>query len=50
MIKEAISDAEKRMHSAILSLQEDLAGVRTGRATPRWSKRFLLIITVRPCL
>jgi len=34
MIKEAISNAEKRMHSAILSLQEDLAGVRTGRATP----------------
>jgi len=34
MMKEAIADAEKRMHSAILSLEEDLAGVRTGRATP----------------
>jgi ribosome recycling factor len=34
MIKEAISDAEKRMHSAIQSLEDDLAGVRTGRATP----------------
>jgi len=34
MIKEAISDAEKRMHSAIQSLEEDLSGIRTGRATP----------------
>ena len=34
MIKEAVMDAEKRMRSAIQSLQEDLAGVRTGRATP----------------
>lgn len=34
MIKEAIQDAEKRMHGAIQSLEEDLAGVRTGRATP----------------
>jgi ribosome recycling factor len=34
MIKEAISDAEKRMNSAIQSLEDDLAGVRTGRATP----------------
>lgn len=34
MIKELIHDAEKRMKSAILSLQEDLAGVRTGRASP----------------
>lgn len=34
MIKELIHDAEKRMHSAIQSLQDDLAGVRTGRASP----------------
>ena len=34
MIKEATQDAEKRMRSAILSLEEDLAGIRTGRATP----------------
>lgn len=34
MIKEATQDAEKRMRSAIQSLEEDLAGVRTGRATP----------------
>lgn len=34
MIKETIADAEKRMKSAINSLEEDLAGVRTGRASP----------------
>lgn len=35
MIKEALVDAEKRMRSAIQSLEEDLAGVRTGRASPQ---------------
>lgn len=39
MIKEAISDAEKRMHSAIQSLEDDLGGVRTGRATPALVER-----------
>lgn len=34
MIKEAVADAEKRMHSAIQSLGDDLSGVRTGRASP----------------
>jgi ribosome recycling factor len=34
VIKEAIHDAEKRMRSAIQSLEDDLAGVRTGRASP----------------
>ena len=34
MIKEALQDAERRMRSAILSLQEDLSGIRTGRANP----------------
>jgi len=34
MIKEAAMDAEKRMRSAIQSLEDDLAGVRTGRASP----------------
>ena len=34
MIKEAIQDADRRMHSAIQSLQDDLAGIRTGRANP----------------
>ena len=34
MIKEAVQDAERRMRSAIKSLQEDLSGIRTGRANP----------------
>ncbi|MCD6355752.1 MAG: ribosome recycling factor [Anaerolineaceae bacterium] len=34
MIKEAVQDAERRMQSAIQSLKEDLAGIRTGRANP----------------
>jgi len=34
MVNEAIHDAEKRMKSAIQSLEEDLAGIRTGRASP----------------
>jgi ribosome recycling factor len=34
VIKEATQDAEKRMRSAIQSLEDDLAGIRTGRATP----------------
>jgi ribosome recycling factor len=34
MIKESLADAEKRMRSAISALEEDLAGVRTGRASP----------------
>ena len=34
MIKETLKDAENRMKGAILSLEEDLAGIRTGRATP----------------
>lgn len=35
VIQEALVDAEKRMRSAIQSLEEDLAGVRTGRASPQ---------------
>jgi ribosome recycling factor len=34
MIKETIKEAETRMKGAILSLEEDLTGIRTGRATP----------------
>lgn len=34
MIQEATHDAEKRMKSAIQSLEDDLAGIRTGRASP----------------
>lgn len=34
MIKETIKEAEMRMKGAVQSLEEDLAGIRTGRATP----------------
>jgi len=34
VIKETVKDAENRMKGAIQSLEDDLAGIRTGRATP----------------
>lgn len=34
MIKDILKDAENRMRSAIQSLEDDLAGIRTGRASP----------------
>ena len=34
MIKDLMKEAEIRMHAAIQSLMDDLAGIRTGRATP----------------
>ncbi|HSR19305.1 MAG TPA: ribosome recycling factor [Anaerolineales bacterium] len=34
MIKDLLRDAEHRMHGAIKSLSDDLAAVRTGRASP----------------
>ena len=34
MIKDLLKEAETRMHSAIQSLDDDLSGIRTGRATP----------------
>ena len=34
MIKETVKDADSRMRGAITSMEEDLAGIRTGRATP----------------
>ena len=34
MIKDILKDAENRMKSALSTLEEDLAGIRTGRATP----------------
>ncbi len=34
MIKDILKDAENRMRSAIQALEEDLATIRTGRATP----------------
>ena len=34
MIKETLKEAETRMQGAIAALEEDLATIRTGRATP----------------
>jgi ribosome recycling factor len=34
VIKDLLKDAETRMHAAIQSLTDDLAGIRTGRASP----------------
>ena len=34
MIKDILKEAETRMHAAIQSLDDDLSGIRTGRATP----------------
>ena len=34
MIKDLLKDAENRMKGAITSLEEDLSGIRTGRANP----------------
>jgi ribosome recycling factor len=34
VIKDILKESETRMHAAIQSLDDDLAGIRTGRATP----------------
>jgi ribosome recycling factor len=34
MIKEALSEAESRMKASVRSFEEDLAAIRTGRASP----------------
>jgi ribosome recycling factor len=39
VIKESLKEAETRMKGAIQSLEEDLAGIRTGRATPALIER-----------
>ncbi len=39
MIKETIKEAETRMKGAIQSLDEDLNGIRTGRASPALVER-----------
>ena len=38
-IKGLLKDAETRMHGAIQSLSDDLAGIRTGRASPALVER-----------
>ncbi len=42
MIKETIKDAETRMKGAINSLEEDLNGIRTGRAHPALIDKLLV--------
>jgi ribosome recycling factor len=39
VIKESIKEADTRMKGAIQSLEEDLGGIRTGRATPALVER-----------
>lgn len=39
MIKETIKEAETRMKGAIQSLEDDLTGIRTGRASPALVER-----------
>ncbi len=34
MIKDILREAETRMHVSVQNLEEDLAGIRTGRASP----------------
>ena len=42
MIKDLLKEAETRMHAAIQSLDDDLAGIRTGRATPALVEKLLI--------
>ena len=39
MLKEVYKEAETRMKGAIQALEEDLAGIRTGRASPALVER-----------
>lgn len=39
MIKDALKEATLRMRSSLQSLEDDLAGIRTGRATPALVER-----------
>lgn len=39
MLKDIYNDAESRMKGAIQALEEDLAGIRTGRASPALIER-----------
>lgn len=42
MIKDILKDAETRMRAAVQSLDDDLAGIRTGRATPALVEKLLV--------
>jgi ribosome recycling factor len=41
-IRELLKDAETRMHGAMTSLHDDLAGFRTGRASPALVERLMV--------
>ena len=43
MIRDALKESEARMKGAIQALEEDLAGIRTGRATPALVERLPII-------
>jgi ribosome recycling factor len=42
MLKEIYKDAESRMKGAIQALEDDLAGIRTGRASPALVERLMV--------
>jgi ribosome recycling factor len=42
MIRESLQDAEHRMKGAIISLEEDLGGYRTGRASPQLIEKLMV--------
>jgi ribosome recycling factor len=42
MLNEAYRDAEERMRSAVQALEEDLGGIRTGRANPALVERLMV--------
>lgn len=39
MVEEALAEADQRMNGAVRSLQDDLAAIRTGRASPTLVER-----------
>ena len=42
MLKEALSEAETRMSGAVRALEQDLAAIRTGRASPALVERLMV--------
>lgn len=42
MIKDALRDAETRMRGAISALEDDFAGIRTGRASPALVEKLMV--------
>lgn len=42
MLKDALHDAELRMKGAVQALEEELAGIRTGRASPALVEKMLI--------